>query len=141
MSWQYRRYGTLSTAQTATHPGGNFRFELAGVRFSGRLDAAEGPRTMLRLSADLGGLPYSAEDKGARKRWRAALESADASAADHHALAADQHIHFESATMLAAPPTGPQLIEMLTVVLLTLRNRLGAPDPAPVRRFRAEGRG
>ncbi|RJF87749.1 hypothetical protein D3874_12540 [Oleomonas cavernae] len=96
---------------------------------------------MLRLSADLGGLPYSAEDREARRRWQNLLETVDPGAADHHVLAADRHVHFDSATKVDGPLAGPRLIEVLTVILLTLRTRLGAPAPAPKRRFRAEGRG
>jgi hypothetical protein len=96
---------------------------------------------VLRLSADLGGLPYSAEDREARRRWQDLLDTADPAAPDHHVLAPDRHIHFDSATKVDGPLAGPRLIEVLTVILLTLRSRLGAPAPVPERRFRAEGRG
>lgn len=134
----------MSTAQTVKPADSQFQFDLGGIHFTGSIEDSSG---LLRLSADLGGLPFSAEDRTARQRWQAVLEAADPGAADHHALSADRRIQFRSTTKVespqsGAPLSGAHLIEVLTVVLLTLRNRLGAPPPVPTRRsFRAEQAG
>ncbi len=114
-----------------------FRFALGGFHFEGRTE----PHA-LDLSADLGPLPFSAEDREGRARWRAVLDAADPRAADRHVLGRDGHIHFESGTALDAPLDRTALFQILTVVMLGLRNRVTtAPKASPAKRFRAEREG
>ncbi|MFA5121675.1 hypothetical protein [Zavarzinia sp.] len=111
-----------------------FRFALGGFRFEGRME----PHA-LDLSADLGPLPFSAEDREGRARWRTVLDAADPRAADRHVLGGDGHVHFESGTALDAPLDRTALFQALTIVMLGLRNRVTtAPQVRPVKRFRAE---
>lgn len=111
-----------------------FGFRLAGVRYDGHLENG-----VLEIGADLGPLPFSAEDPDGRRRWVAALAASDGTTADGHALAPDAHIRFESRTRLGGAVDRQRLIEALTVILLSTRGQMRRAPPAAVAtRFRAE---
>ncbi|MCW0183391.1 hypothetical protein [Zavarzinia sp.] len=111
-----------------------FGFHLAGTRYDGHLENG-----VLEIGADLGPLPFSAEDPDGRRRWVAALAAADDKAADGHVLAPDAHIHFESRTSLSGKIDRQRLIEALTVILLSTQGQMRGTPPAAARtRFRAE---
>lgn len=128
-----------------------FRFAHDGIAYDGRCEGET-----LVVSADLGALPYSAEDRAARKRWQQVIASENPRASDRHRIDRAAHIRFETRTRVDAPLDRRGLIEALTVILLA--GPKGAPGPtqtagqpqsagqpqapgrtqAPVRRFRAE---
>lgn len=111
-----------------------FGFRVAGVRYDGHLENG-----VLEIGADLGPLPFSAEDADGRRRWAKALSAADSKTADSHALTPDARIRFESRTALAGPVDRRRLIEALTVILLSTGGQMRrSPPPATTTRFRAE---
>lgn len=123
-----------------------FRFAFNGIAYDGRCEGET-----LVVSADLGALPYSAEDRAARKRWQQMIAAENPREPDRHRIDRAAHIRFETRTRVDAPLDRRGLIEALTVILLAAPKggRPPAPGPsaptgpgtaaaAPVRRFRAE---
>ncbi len=120
-----------------------FRFAHDGIAYDGRCEGET-----LVVSADLGALPFSAEDRSARKRWQQVIAGENPREPDRHRIDRDAHIRFETRTRVAAPLDRRGLIEALTVILLAGPKggrpqapdpaRMAAAGPAEVRRFRAE---
>lgn len=115
-----------------------FQFRHDGTPFKGQVDG-----DVLTLDADLGGMPFSAEDPMNRRQWLNRLAAADPLAADHLRMDASSHIHLETRTHVDGTSARARLFEILTVMVLSMRRDAVRPEtPAPSqRRFRAEGRG
>lgn len=119
-----------------------FRFRVDGTAFDGRLDG-----DVLTLGADLGGLPFSAENAPARARWLSRIAAGDAGTSDHHSLDATSHVRLESRTRIDGPMNKTRLIEVLTVLALSVGRGVEAKPAAaptkagPARRFTAERAG
>ncbi|MCF4164180.1 hypothetical protein L2U69_00795 [Zavarzinia compransoris] len=118
-----------------------FRFRVDGTAFDGRLDG-----DVLTLGADLGGLPFSAEDAAGRKRWLSRIAGSDAREPDHHRLDENAHVRLESRTRVEGPMDASRLIEVLTVLALSVRHdavadRKPAAAGTAARRFTAERAG
>ena len=116
-----------------------FRFRHDGTAFEGHVDG-----DVLTLDADLGGLPFSAEDVSGRRQWLRRLAAADPRAADRFRLDAGNHVHLETRTGAASLAEKARLFEVLTVMVLAMRRdavTVGPPRPGSSRHFRAEGRG
>ncbi|PWR18592.1 hypothetical protein [Zavarzinia aquatilis] len=111
-----------------------FGFRVAGVRYDGHLENG-----VLEIGADLGPLPFSAEDAEGRRRWARTLSAAESTAADSHVLTPDARINFRSRTTLAGPVDRKRLIEALTVILLSTGGQMRrSPPTGSTARFRAE---
>lgn len=101
-----------------------FAFDFGAVHFEGNV-IPQGDGAVVSLVGDLGPLPYSAENAPVRRRWLDALNRSRGP--DRYRLGADGHLRLESRTQVAGVPNRHQLIETLTVVLLTLGTGIEPP--------------
>lgn len=101
-----------------------FAFRLGAVTFEGSI-APHGADSLLLLAADLGPLPYSAENAALRRRWLDIVGRG--SGPDRHSLGQDGRLHLESRTLLSGRPSREQLLQALTVIVMGLGRHIEPP--------------
>lgn len=115
---------TLAHGRTAETPPRHFAFRIGSVPFEASI-TPQGDGTMLILAGTLGLLPFSAENAPLRRHW---LDRVGRNrGADRFSFNREGCLRLESRTLLPGNPTRSQLLEALTVVVMTLGDDLEPP--------------
>lgn len=114
-SVRVKRDGTLAAAHDRTVQ--RFRFTWRGVEFVARY-RQDGHGARVRYAADMGLLPYAADDARTNANLRAIVEAARAHLGPVARLRDDRHIVVGRRVPLKQPVTADRLIAALTTELL-----------------------
>lgn len=101
----------------------HFGFEWCGIAFDARVDRENG-RTTLSTTADLGPLPFTVEDSGARSTIFIAMTAANRIGHARFSVDKDQHIRLDSRFAMEQPLTPAALLDTTTALLLETRPTL-----------------
>ncbi|NQV21720.1 MAG: hypothetical protein HQ511_09920 [Rhodospirillales bacterium] len=121
------------SAQEISVPA-NFTFSWQGIHFHGEINElgdlsmeadAQERKTLdaenaftLTIRADLGVLPYSAEDKARRRAVFDFARGSNPGASSHHRINAERHLEYEAKTNLSGPVIGRDIMTTAVAVLL-----------------------
>jgi hypothetical protein len=112
--------GIMSLAGASGGEGLNFSFEFGGFLFAVHA-SAEQQRTKIRLHANLGDMPYTAENATARNYAMAVLRSASCALGGRVSLTPQQRIMLREEIIFAEPLT-PVTLMSRTAELLIMAN-------------------
>ena len=114
----------------------HFRFSACGIDFEAHLDNRSAP---LRLRANLGKLPYSAESADARRLARTVIASTDRLRRGHILLSPEQDIVLEGELNPPSPRTAVSVIATVVSLILDFKPYLDLLGEAvSVRRTQSE---
>jgi len=116
--------------EQALHFPLDLQFTWRHMAFAARLVEASAPGgARLSLNAELGLLPYSIEDAGARQAALAGLRDLNREDRDSWSAGADGRVRLASETVLEVPQTRPDAIESIALLFLTLKPRVDMLAP------------
>ncbi|GGO13062.1 hypothetical protein GCM10007972_18860 [Iodidimonas muriae] len=104
----------------------DFSFTWDGIVFQAHLGKPHFGQCTLNLRAQLGVLPFSAQDPDARKTAIAETERSKFRTHDHILLDKTGHISLESATIFDAPTDFDSILETMTIILISLDSKISS---------------
>lgn len=118
------------------HPAGQFdeielprkfEFEWSGMGFSAALRQCGADSGFeLELICDLGSVPYTAENKSARREIKQGLLDPVMPLPGRFRISPDKHVTFSNRTTISDTATGDTIVTALTVCLLQIAPVIGA---------------
>lgn len=104
-----------------------FKFEWSGICVSATLKQfSPDSEVELELTCDLGRVPYTAENKSARREIKQGLLDPVMPLPGRFRISPDKHVTFSNRTTISDTATGDTIVTALTVCLLQIAPVIGA---------------